>query len=214
MKNSLIAAILALVTLTASSAFADNTGQWTKLDLKVPVHEFDNGLNLKLRLTPELVFTDDAGGLKQTVFRAGPTASLTSWFNLTINGVSSTTGTKQDVRPEVQPEFKVKFDNLSFNDRNRFSYRALDNAAGDRWQYANELKAVYSFSKTDYSAFAAYEGYVDLSQGEMNQHRALGGVGVDMSKDWHMDFGYMRRTSASGVHWVNDNFLYVLVANK
>lgn len=201
--------------LTTNMAFADTVGSWTKLDLKVPVREFSNGMDLKLRVTPEFAFTNGAGGLAQTVFRAGPTSHMAKWFDLTLNGVSTTTGAKQDVRVEVQPEFTVSEGDFTFKDRNRFSYKTLDSAVGDRWQYANEFKVVYNVPQTQWNVYTAYEGYYDFSLRVGNQHRLMVGTGLNMSPNWHMDFGYMLRTQpATKGPWVNDNFVYVLVYNK
>src|SRR5258706_2329037 len=120
MKKMLIALISSLMMISAP-AYADNVGNWTKIDIKVPLHKFDDDVKLRLRVTPEFAFTDDAGGLKQTVFRAGPNLRVNKWFNLTLNGVSNSTGAKQDLRPEVQPEFTIKEGILKVNDRNRAS---------------------------------------------------------------------------------------------
>lgn len=198
----------------ATSAKADNAGVWTKLDLKIPVHEFDNGMNLKVRLTPEFAFTDDAGGLKQTAVRVGPTFKFNKWFDLTVNGVSADTGIKHDVRPEVQPEFTVKVGDFVLKDRNRLSYRALDNAAGDRWQYTNEPKIVYNIPSTEFSTFASYEGFLDFQTEKLNQHRLTMGAGYNLDKNWHADLGYMYRTTLAAPSWVKDNFLFIAINTR
>ena len=209
----IVGLVVALLVFTKPS-YADNVGNWTKLDIKVPVHNFENGMNVKIRLVPELAFTDDAGGLKQTVFRAGPSVKLTDWFFLGANGVSSTTGVKQDMRAEIQPDFSFKLGNFALKDRNRLGYRMLDAAKTDRWQYANEYKAIYNFAKTDFSGFASHELFFDFQTEKLTQHRLTGGVGYKLNSDWTMETGYLYRTSLAAPALVKDHMVYLSFYNK
>lgn len=213
MKKILIALVVSILTIS-SSAWADNVGNWTKVDIKVPMHKFDEDTSLRLRITPEFAFTDDAGGLKQTVFRAGPNLKANKWFNLTLNGVSSTVGTKQDLRPEIQPEFTVREGLLKVNDRNRLSYRALDNAKDDRWQYANELKATVDLPSTQYNVFGSHEWFLDFQKEKMTQHRLTAGVGRYLNDNWMMETGYLYRTSLTAPEWTKDHMLFLSFSNK
>ncbi len=216
MKKILAASILALAALTTltTPAYADNVGNWTKVDVKVPIHKFDEDTSLRLRVTPEFAFTDDAGGLKQTVFRAGPQLKVNKWFNFTLNGVSSTVNAKQDLRPEVQPEFTVKEGLLKVNDRNRLSYRALDNAKDDRWQYANELKAAVDLPGTQYNVFGSHEWFLDFQKEKMIQHRLTAGMGRYLNDNWLMEAGYLYRTSLTAPEWTKDHMLFLCFSNK
>jgi hypothetical protein len=216
MKKILIALVLSILTISGS-AWADNVGNWTKLDVKVPVHKFDDDVNLRFRLVPEFAFTDDAGGLKQTVFRAGPSLKTAKWLTLTLNGVSSTTNAKQDLRPELQTEFYIKFpelSNLKLADRNRGSYKALDNAVNDRWQYANEYKAAVDLPNTKFNVFASHEFFLDFQYEKLAQHRLTGGFGHYLSDDWMMETGYLYRTSMHAPEWVKDHMLFLSFSNK
>ncbi len=209
---------LALVTtlsllLFGTNAFADDAGVWVKMDAKLNAVE-SGDMKFGLRATPEFEFNNTVGGLARTVARGGPTATFAPWFNLTLNGVSTSVGAGQDLRAEIQPELTFRHEGFKVNDRNRVAYRALDTAAGDRWQYANELKASYTFDDAGCNVFAAYEGYVDLSNGVMNQHRLMVGPGFDWKNGWHTDFGYMFRTMDAGPVWNNSHFLYLLLATK
>jgi len=218
MKKVLSAFILALAILTNSTpAHADNVGNWTKLDVKVPIYKVNDDLNLRFRMVPELAFTDDAGGLKQTVFRAGPSLKAAKWFTLTVNGVSSTTLAKQDLRPELQTEFYVKFANLSnlrLSDRNRGSYRTLDTAIHDRWQYANEYKASIDIPDSKFNTFFSHELFLDFQYEKLTQHRLTGGFGRYLSDDWMMEAGYLYRTSLHTPEWVKDHMLFLAFSNK
>ncbi len=209
----MIMTVFSALTVSSLALADNNAGVWAKLDVKSEIVKVDQDKALKLRLTPEFAFLDDAGGLKQTVVRGGPNMNVAPWLHLTLNGVSNTVNSKHDVRVEVQPELKAKVKNLSLNDRNRLAVRAMDNAEHDRWQYANELKGVYSVT-SDYGVFAAYEGYLDVSRWKGNQHRVLGGLEFAMNKTWTADVGYMFRTSVAGPVWVNDNFLFLQLFNK
>ncbi len=213
MKKFLVAFVLALVTM-AAPAYADNTGVWAKVDVKVPVHKFKNDMNLRLRFIPEFAFTDHAGGLDQTVLRVGPNLKANSWFSLSVNGVSNSVGIRQDMRSEVQPEFAVKVSNFQFKDRNRFAVRMLDNAKDDRWQYANQLKVFYEFPKTNWNLFTAYEGALNPQAEKITQHRIEGGVGVWASADWLVETGYLYRTALATPAWAKDHFVYVAFSNK
>jgi len=213
MRKIISLGLLLLAVLLPTSAFADDAGVWNKWDLKIPVYHPKDGPKFNFRATPEFVFTNDTGGLKTTILRGGPNARLTPWLELTVNGVSSTTGTKQDVRPEVQPEVAFKVGDVVLKDRNRVSYRALDNAAGDRWQYANEAKVVIQLPK-NYNLWTSYEGFVDISQGKMIRHHLMAGPGFDINDKWHTDIGYLFRPSLISNEWVKEHFLFVSVFNK
>ena len=213
MKKIISLGLLLLAVLLPASASADTAGVWNKWDLKVPVYEVKDGPAFRFRATPEFVFTDDAGGLRNTILRGGPNAKFNQWFELTLNGVSSTTGTKQDVRPEVQPELTAKIGKVTLKDRNRLSYRALNNAAGDRWQYANEAKVILNLPH-DCSLWTSYEGFVDLSQGKMIRHHVMAGPGFDLNSKWHTDVGYLFRPTLVSDSWVNEHFLFLSISNK
>lgn len=216
MKKFIITAVLAAIGLVGftSPARADNTGVWTKLDLKVPVYKPSEDTNLRLRLTPEFAFTDDAGGLKQTVVRAGPYVNVNKWFGLTANFLSSTTNGKQDIRPEIQPEFTIKTGGLKINDRNRFSYKALNTGAGDRWQYANEIKAAVDIPSTRFNTFASWEPFYDFQKEKLIQHRLTGGFGHYINDACLFETGYLYRTSMGAPEWVKDHMLFIQFANR
>lgn len=216
MRKILLALVAAILTVSGSAS-ADNVGNWTKVDIKVPVHKFDEDVNLRFRLVPEFAFTDDAGGLKQTVLRAGPSLKTTKWLTLTLNGVSSTTNAKQDLRPEAQAELYVKFpelSNLRLADRNRGSFRALDTAIHDRWQYANEYKIAVDLGSAPFNAFFSHELFLDFQTERLTQHRLTGGFGHYLSNDWAMEAGYLYRTSHGGPEWVKDHMLFLSFSNK
>jgi hypothetical protein len=215
--KKILFALICSVTLLTAPAYADNVGSWTKLDVKVPVHRFNDDVNLRLRMTPELAFTDDAGGLKQTVFRVGPSLKTAKWLTLTLNGVSSTTNAKQDLRPELQAEFYVKFadlSNLKLSDRNRGSYRTLDSAVHDRWQYANEYKVAVDIPDTKFNTFFSHELFLDFQYEKLTQHRLTGGFGRYLSDDWMMEAGYLYRTSMHSPEWIKDHMLFLAFSNK
>lgn len=199
--------------LVSATAIADSGGGWVKMDAKVPLVKVDENY-LNLRLTPELVFLNSAGGLSQTTARAGFHHACANWFSLTLNGVSQTVGTSQDLRPEVQPEFNWDVNsNLAFKDRSRLSYRALDSAVGNRWVYANELKVIVTPDNAPVFPWVAYEGFVDVSNGNMNQHQLRGGLGRKVSDAWTLNLAYMFRTSKALPEWSNDHFVFVSAEN-
>lgn len=209
-KTIAMLAMFFTMLFAASSAHADNAGAWVKMDAKVPLVKIDQS-NLNLRLSPELTFLNNPGRLAEVEARGGLHHACTNWFQLSLNGVSKSVDGAQDVRAEAQPEFTFALlPNLTLKDRNRVAYRALDSASSARWAYANEAKVVVQPDNSPVNLWAAYEGFVDIDNAEMNQHRVTAAVGHKTSDSTTLSVGYMFRTSKGAPDWVQDHFLYVL----
>lgn len=203
-------AFLGVVGMT-SVASADDSGVYTKFDFKVGT----SVPNLKVRVTPEFVFTNSADGLRQVVTRVGPSLKLADWVTVGANGFVAETSGRQDVRAEVQPDLKFKLGDFHFNDRNRLSYRALDSAAGDRVQYANELRVNIEDDKCPVVPFLSEEVFVGSGYGGVTQNRATGGVGYKFTEQSKVDVGYMLRSHNDNTPtWNQDHFLFLALASK
>lgn len=212
MKKTLMMLVTMITMMFAGNAMADNenAGAWVKMDARVPTVKLGDA-PLNLRFTPELAFLDTSGGLATTTARAGLQHSCTPWFSLTLNGVDTSSKGSQDVKLEAQPELTLKAnENFTLKNRTRFAVRALDSAAGNRLVAQDEVKIVLTPDNSPVFVWAAYEGFADVSNGNLNQHRVLGGLGRKMSDSTTLSLGYMRRMTKAAPEWVNDNFVYLL----
>lgn len=210
-KNIVVGSLFAIVvSMFAVSANADTYGVWNKYDFKLKVTEDPK---VQLRFTPEFVFTDEApnAGLRQVVTRLGPNLAVTPWLTVGVNGYVSQNMGKQDVRPEFQPDLSFKFGNVAVNDRNRLSYKALDSGAGDRVQYANELKVSWDSTCSLYP-FLSEEAFIGSGYG-FTQNKATVGMGYKFNTSNRFEVGYMMRShNDNSDTWKQDHFLFVSTA--
>lgn len=191
--------------LFASVASADDYGVHNKYDFKLNLGE---DTHTDLRVTPEFIFTNNADGFRQAYGRVGPSFRVVPWFTLGVNAFGSLQRSGQDVGAEVQPEFNGRVCSLlTVNDRNRLMFRPLDNATGDRWRYANELKLNLDVKGESFVPFVADELFVTSGNG-VNQNRAMAGVGYRWNTN-RVDLAYMLRSDAANSVWGQSHFVYL-----
>jgi opacity protein-like surface antigen len=196
LKRSTILVIAALV-FTTTPAFADASGVHNRYDLRIKVLEAPH---IDLRLAPELWFSTSTDGLRFSELRAGPSWRAAKWFTFGLNGFAGRTfNGKEDARAEMQPDFTVRPGSFVFNDRNRIGYRFVDAAAGDRWRYANEVKASYDDPECPWVPFLSDEIQIGSKAG-LSENRASAGVGYKWSEGVRTDAGYMLR-HVHGTGW-------------
>lgn len=191
----------AALTMVGSTAYADDFGAHSKFDIRVNTVE-----NLDVRVTPEFIFAEKSGGLRQWNVRVGPSYRLVPWLTLGVNSFVSQT-TSQDIKVEPQVELTPRRGDLVLNDRNRLGYRPLNSASDERWQYANELKLSWDNKECPWVPFVSDELFIS-SKSAINQNRVIGGVGYKWNSN-RLDVGYMLRSEDGKTGWGQSHFLYV-----
>ena len=115
---------------------------------------------------------------------------------------------KYDSRPFLDTTFKMTLHEFTFNDRNRFEFRALENAKDDiRYRNKLEIRAP-EMTKFALQPFVGNEIFVRLTGNfDAVENRLYGGVGFNTLWKLKGDLYYLWRTRDRDNTWIDSNVL-------
>lgn len=210
-------AILSLLLLSFSiqlQSLAD-TESWNFVENKIKLTEKSEiSPQINLRLLTRSFINTRSEGLGDLLFRIGPTIDIFPWFNISMHGVldaykSSNKEFIQELRGEIDPTFFNSFGDFYFSDRNRFEFRTKD--ISNSFGYRNLLRVNYNPQNSNITPFIYDEIFFDLLNRNINQNRAMIGLGIKINKNTKLDLGYMFRNRyvQTTSKWENDNVFVV-----
>lgn len=216
MKRALsLAAVLAALT-PALPAQAGDLETWDWVEVRVPLTDGQHGLPNSLRVFTDARFgTRYPNGLGQLFFRVGPIWDLHPNLFLGIHHTvyanqydpAGQPGAFEVVqRPEIEPNVRWRWGDLTFNDRNRFEYAFSSRTSFFR--YRNQLRVNYQPPGAVWFPYVWDEGLFQSNQG-FNQNRASLGLSYSMSPDTRLDAGYILRSRNTTAGWDHDHILNV-----
>jgi hypothetical protein len=208
--------------IPAEKARADGDAEgWVWVETRTPLARDRGGRAwLQLRSFADLRLATATSGIDNVFLRLGPIIDVAPWLFVGLHATAQAdqTGVRgydQEFRAELEPNFRFRFGDFAFNDRNRAEYRhrtKADGATRESLRYRNQLRISYAPEGQWWLPFLWDELLVDSIDG-VHQNRLAAGLGFVVAPRTRLDVGYMLQSRAASDAWEHDHvaLLYLFV---
>lgn len=162
---------------------------------------------IKIKVTEEFRFQDNASQLYHYFTEIGIGRSLNEWFDLSLEyrHINEKKENKWmlENRPQISGTINLKWHRLTIKDRNRFEYRIQENS-DNTWRYRNRLSVELpcKWTSMQIQPYTADEIFFDFIEKKINRNRVYFGLKMKPLKFLKGDIYYLWQSSKK-TEWID-----------